>query len=411
MLQENSVIFALEPEAAAIYCQKRLSLIPYLEQGVKKKKRYYLIADCGGGKVDIATHKLTCYDNGSTKIKELTRVHGGDLGGFAVNDKFEEMFVKMSELSDDEVTEMKQRFPDKWTKLINEFEKCKASNEKVERTIAVPKEIRKHVEQKREESMEILVNRYHTHAIKWDPGENELILFYSTLRTLNEFIIHRICLKIKQALDSCPKKHSIQTIVLVGGFSACDILHEIVTKTFSSFEVIVGPHPHLAVVKGAVIFGKEENIIYSRIMPYTVGVKVSEDKERHKCFKTEEDGQKYCDMVFHTLIKARENVKADKVHCYDFCPASDSQSHCEIFFYATTKDNIKHVDDNGCHVLGSCKIEGLPKEHTGISREIHLSVDFSSTDGIKVLAHSESDKKEITLSYNFTKEDHIPSYI
>ena len=407
---ENSLIFALEPEAAAIYCQKRFSLIPDQEP---ERSKCYLIADCGGGTVDIATYQLTCYENGHTKIEELTQVHGGDLGGFAVNDQFEEMFIKMSKLSDDEITEMKQTFPAKWTKLMNDFETCKASNEKVERTVSVPKEICRHIEQKHKEfkSMENLVNAYCTHKIKWDSDENDLILFYPTLRTFFVFVITRICEKIKKALDNTPKKYSIQAIVLVGGFGACDVLHEIVTETFSPINVITGPHPHLAVVNGAVIFGKEENLICSRIMPYTVGVKVSEDEEKHKCFKTVKNGQKYCDTVFHTLIKAKESVKAGKVYYYDFSPASDSQSHCDITFYATTKENIMHVDDDGCHRLGSCRIEGLPKEQTGISREIHLSVDFSSTDGIKILAHSENDNKEFPLSYDFIKNDHNPIYL
>lgn len=316
------------------------------------------------------------------------------------------MFLKMSKLSDDEVIEMKKKIPHKWTELINEFEKCKVSNEKVERTVSVPRKIYEFIEQKKcEESMEKLVNAYYVHKIKWDSNENELILPYSTLRTFLVFVITRICEKIKQTLDNTPKKHSIQTIVLVGGFGTCDVLHEIVQDTFSSIEVIIGPHPLLAVVKGAVIFGKAENIIYSRIMPYTVGVKVSEGEERHKCHKRVEGGQKYCDMVFHPLIKAKESVKAGKVYHFDFCPASDSQTFCEITFYATTKENIKHVDDDGCHILGTCKIEDLPKEQTGISREIHLSVDFSCTDCIKVLAYSESDNKEFALSYNFIKGD------
>jgi len=75
----------LEPEAAAIHCEKEFSLIPQAA-GAGSEKSYYLIADCGGGTVDIAVHKLTRYPSGEIKIKELACVHGGPLGGFAVND-------------------------------------------------------------------------------------------------------------------------------------------------------------------------------------------------------------------------------------------------------------------------------------------------------------------------------------
>lgn len=142
-------MFALEPEAAAIYCQKEFALIERAHN-VKNNSCHYLIVDCGGGTVDIAAHKLTRHENGSLKIEELVHVHGGPLGGFAVNDQFEKMFVNICKFSDDDKMELKKTHTPDWTTLMDEFEKSKTINdEKVDITINVPGKIIEFIEQRR----------------------------------------------------------------------------------------------------------------------------------------------------------------------------------------------------------------------------------------------------------------------
>ena len=56
--------------------------------------------------------------------------------------------------------------------------------------------------------------------------------------------------------------------------------------------------------------------------------------------------------------------------------------------------NILH-DDDSCFELGNCTIKDFSKEQSGESREVCLTIDFSDTDGIKVLAFSVNTKKEL----------------
>ena len=51
-------------------------------------KVYYLVVDCNGGTVDIAAPKMGIDVQGEIIIEELALPHGGNHGGFAVNEKF-----------------------------------------------------------------------------------------------------------------------------------------------------------------------------------------------------------------------------------------------------------------------------------------------------------------------------------
>ena len=250
-----------------------------------------------------------------------------------------------------------------------------------------------------------LVDDYKNHDIEYDEEDKGLILPHATVRTFFSFVIAGIREKITETINNVPEQ-KIQKIVLVGGFANCNILFEKVKEDFPSIAVIKGPDPWLSVLKGAVIFAKNKKIIYSRIMPYTVGVQVNEyfDEAIHdKKYKEVTEGVEYCKKVLYPLVKVNQSVQGGNIVTYEFCPVSESQSFCEIIFYATKKENVKYTDDDSCFELGNCTIKDLPKERSGESREVSLTIDFSDTDGIKVLAFSINTKEELNLSLDFTK--------
>lgn len=338
-------------------------------------------------------------------------MHGGALGGFAVNDKFEEMFLKICKFSHDDKMELKKVHPREWTKLMGQFELSKIDDDQSERTINIPQKIKQFIEKKSKKLLKDLVEAYKSHDIEYANGDDDddddaaaFVLPYSTLRTFLSFVIAGICEKIKETINNIlgPK---IEKIVLVGGFANCSLLQETVKQKFPSLTVIISNEPWLSVVKGAVTFGKDKDIIYSRVMPYTVGIQVMDyfDKAIHdEQHKVVTDEVEYCANAFYPLVKANQRVQAGDIVLYGFRPVSDSQSFCTLTFYATKKEDVKYTDENGCFVLGNCRID-LPKEQSGESREISLTIDFSVTDGIKALACSAKTKEELALSFDFTE--------
>jgi len=79
------VVFAYEPEAAALFTQYDILVS---QQNITQTN--YLVVDCGGGTVDIATQAVIKQE-GQMYIASLSSPEGGNCGGFAVNDQFEKL--------------------------------------------------------------------------------------------------------------------------------------------------------------------------------------------------------------------------------------------------------------------------------------------------------------------------------
>lgn len=75
------VVVVLEPEAAAVYCLKKLNNFK-LHQGDK-----FLVADIGGGTSDIVVQEKV-NSSGNLKVKEVTASSGGLCGGSYVDQSF-----------------------------------------------------------------------------------------------------------------------------------------------------------------------------------------------------------------------------------------------------------------------------------------------------------------------------------
>jgi molecular chaperone DnaK (HSP70) len=64
----------------------------------------------------------------------------------------------------------------------------------------------------------------------------------------------------------------ISTILMVGGFSDCPLLHERVTSEFPKLNVICPSDAVATVLKGAVMYGHNPELISERICPRTYGI-------------------------------------------------------------------------------------------------------------------------------------------
>ena len=89
---------ALEPEAAAIYCQslRGEQVAPYCQSIQPFTSTSYLVVDIGGGTVDISAHRLS--SSSDEQVEVILPPAGNDCGGSMVNKKFAEF---LEELVDD----------------------------------------------------------------------------------------------------------------------------------------------------------------------------------------------------------------------------------------------------------------------------------------------------------------------
>ena len=76
---DKSLFFALEPEAASLYCYRNDSI----SEDHIKKGEYYIICDLGGGTGDIVTHLV----GSNMTLKEILPSCGGNYGSNEINRK------------------------------------------------------------------------------------------------------------------------------------------------------------------------------------------------------------------------------------------------------------------------------------------------------------------------------------
>ena len=251
------MVFAYEPEAAALFTQ-----YDFLQGDVQF---CYLVVDCGGGTVDIAAHKITKQD-GNIVINDIAPPHGGNCGGFAVNDQFERLLIDILNIPSEEFKQLKINCAVQWNTLMNEkFEYSKISLDPDDEfsaiTLQVPTKIYDEIEKITGKPLEDLIDEYGNENIEWDEDESGFVLNYPVIENLFKPVLDDICGLIKTVLAK-EKCNKIETILLVGGFAESANLFQRIETTFGSkYHVNRSSTPAYSVVKGAVLCGQQERLI------------------------------------------------------------------------------------------------------------------------------------------------------
>lgn len=386
-----------------------------VKKGSMEREADYLIVDCGGGTVDIAAHRLSKDDDDNISIEELAPPQGGASGGFSVNHLFEEMLWKLFTITDQEqIDEIKKTYAREWTRLVSkEFEESKHSFEPnkthQEFSIIIPEKLTHAIETAARKTMEDLTDSYKEYNTSWDEEENALVLDFSTMVRLFEPVVTDIIARIEQSLAR-PECYSIRTVLLVGGFANSSFLFEEIKDTFASKDVIVlkSSTPMLSVLKGAVMYAQKRDVIKSRKMAQTIGIKISQryDRSIHDPSEVEDvEGQLLCRKVFHPFIRVNDKVKSGSTVLHTLRPASAMSSTCKVDVYASHYSDVKYITDQGCYKLGEIIIDNPSLNDPNFYGLISVVMDFSGTD-IKVLAYTSlNTQKELNLSLNFIPEE------
>jgi len=411
-VEEGSTLeLVLEPEAAALYCQKEILNFEAKDSDVTS---HYLVVDCGGGTLDMAAHKLTKTKDGEVFIEEIHQAHGGPYGGFNVNDEFEKLLENLFQLSHTDIAEVKQKYPRPWTKMVQEdFELSKYSidtSSQTPITVFLPLKIREFVENKTGKTMEELASEYKHHDVEWDDGGDEgedgVVLHFSAVNSLFSPVITQIIMAIKDVLRK-PECQCVEKILMVGGFSESNILFSEVKKTFSpDLTVKKSTTPSLSVLKGAVIYAMHKNIIKSRKMRQSIGIETWDDfipNFHDESKKVTAGGKNFCKNVFTKFVEINESVPADHNIKYEFTPATQDQGTCKIRIIGSRDGKALYTDEDCCYEVGQMTVEDLPKSESGISRAVEIGLNVSGTE-FTVKAFSDGSSKELRAKLDCVKD-------
>ena len=330
----------------------------------------------------------------------------------------------------------------------------------------VPK-ICEEVEKVTGKSFEELIADYGDENIEWDDDESAILLYCCAVDKLFEPVLNDISTLIKSVLvkQECNEVNTI--LLAGGFAESYHLFKYIKDTFGKDYTVCRSSTPTFSVVKGAVLCGQQENLIksllekieglsistehpseiqpkafvpqhttpaadkqipessmqiikylppaitkhlpfiLSRKMKYTIGVQTVEEFRNgyHDINRLVViDEEQYCGDIFHTLVKANESVYAGSPkRVYKFNPASIEQSTCVINIYASSKENVRYVDEEGCKHRRNVEISNLPKSDTDLSREVELHINFFNTE-VELTAYSvtnSENKKRVTVDYKF----------
>ena len=206
------------------------------------------VCSLSGGTLDVAVHRVA--ESGT--IKEIDKITGGPHGGMKVNQKFKELLEEL--FGKDNVKTYERQNPTDWLSLMNDFEGKKQGYRIVaDKTtnIRMPNSFNA----LRRKVNSSVLKSYGLNAIKF--RNNEYISFSSDVM---KRLFNPVLNCIKDHLTNVllrPRLSNVKSMLLVGGFADSALLREEITdKFFKDYRVLVPRNAGIAVLKGAVMFGK-----------------------------------------------------------------------------------------------------------------------------------------------------------
>ncbi|KAK3596863.1 hypothetical protein CHS0354_039858 [Potamilus streckersoni] len=392
----RQLTIALEPEAASLLCRE-LSIGNEASSRIStfKEGSRYMILDCGGGTVDITVHEVLSHN----KLKEIHKATGGHLGGTKVNEAFRNFLVSLVGAKD--LLTYQEHHKSDYLNIFYAFEVKKRNiptegNDKI--TLHLPLSFFQTFQ-----DLELWVQETHYKDNVQIVGDK--IRIHSDLfREFFKDTIESICLLVEDILRCVGH---LEVIMMVGGFSESSILQKAIKDKFESkTKIIIPADASLCVMKGAVLWGHDPDIIASRKSRFTYGVALTVPFKKgihpiHK--KLVVEGEELCDDIFDKHVEIGQSVSQDEYQSEkEYYPLTDRDTILPIELYSSTSTSPKFVTDPSCKCIGKFSVKfpddlGAKKE----DRKVMVRMKFGSTD-IVVEAIDKSGKIH-TMKYSSLK--------
>ncbi|CAC5355534.1 unnamed protein product [Mytilus coruscus] len=196
----------------------------------------------------------------------------------------------------------------------------------------------------------------------------------------------------KQTIDSLIKHldkllknqnfSDLHHIIMVGGFSECELVQTAMRQKFSKMKIIIPDEAGLAVLRGAVLFGHQPKILGKRILRKTYGIQSwpEWDAELHpETKRVQIDGVDRCKDVFYTFAIKGEKVEDGHSSGQIFQALKTDEKTLECTVYISDDTNPRFVTDPSCQRLGNLIVPITPLKK-GETLEIEETMIFGGTE-------------------------------
>ena len=419
---DKSLFFALEPEAASLYC----SINKEIDQDYFQKGEYYIICDLGGGTGDIVAHLVDSNNN----LNEIHPSCGGNFGSNEIDKKifneiiyklfkckdFITFYAKYKKINDDDDDEgQKGQLYKDWYELeraIKDFKEG-ATNDKI----------------KNNEKCVLNFSLFRD-IFDTDTNINDLIKEYNDniyddelhLRALNnkrkwiiEFPYKIIYNYIEEQANSICKiindineKEEIKTLIFVGGYCSNEILTNLIKDGLDKVKFFLQPsNPSLSIMEGAVLFGIEPATINIRKAKYTIGCPINSvwddkiHKEKGVKYVGEITGTTYCEGCFQKFITINQDLKYGEEISHFFYPRYKDHRNFYFSIYKTIKPNPIFISESGIIKIGGYSLEIGEEYQSYKDMKLKTIMKFGGTFIDVVTIHVKSGKSvKTTLKFD-----------
>ena len=359
-----------------------------------------------GGTLDVTVHEII--DDG--RVKEIHSASGGSLGGTNVDAAFQKF---LSDLFDEKILEryMKE-YPIHWLEFMNQFEVRKRAERVSENTTRIrlpPEFLAFHRRHSCNRSIESEIARcYQPDEFKINSSEF-LCIGPSVMKRLFEPAISGIIRHLNYLLQD-PKLSKVKLLFLVGGFAESQLLRARIREEFgSSYSILIPTEAKTAVLRGAVMFGKDPEAVQERVLAETYGTKTTDNFDpRHDAEAKLEmiNGVQKCRDRFWVLAEANEIIKTNESRkTHKFFPVYPNQTSVGFEFYTTKRSSVRYVTDEGVKRLpGRTLTVSSPDTTKGTDRTVQLKMYFGGTE-IKVTAVDCETENADTVFIDFLAAD------
>jgi molecular chaperone DnaK (HSP70) len=380
-----------EPEAAALYCLIKGGYVVRANREATETRlngdARFVIADCGGGTVDISAYAV----DSSSRLEQIGKMVGGEFGSENIN----ELFVKVvlaKRIGRTGVANFASRHLDALQELVDRWEDEKV---RIEATVAADGSVRitdsvnvalgVRVYRAIESVVPDLSDRLRTSqgvddSIVVKPAEL-VEIFEKVIQQIVEGVDEQIQLLVGQR----GSRADPETLLLVGGFSQSPYLQHRLSQHLKGRARVVVPHQGAiatAVLAGAVHSSYSSALIGTRLSAYTYGFEMALpfedgiDPENSRMIS--DYGGTFCYGRFSSIVTAYESVPVDHEVRRTVVPMGRHQTEISIRVFASTEAAPRYV--SGSNELG------------------RLTVDVSSTAG----EQATQDSRAVDLIFRFT---------
>ena len=383
------LLLALEPESAAIAADVHK---------VTKPGDTFMVLDTGGGTVDITMNRLV--SSSPLKFDEIAAPSGGPWGSTYVDKQFElfvEAFVGAHNFQ-------KLKGTPFWIEQLENWEAVKVSMDggDDQRSINMGS-ILEVIDAMKLNDLVDAYNRSYGTTLKMR-GKSTVVFPASVLKGFFTPVVDNI----KRHVAGLLARNQVKTIFLVGGFAESALLQSAIKERFTFTKVVVPVRPGLAVLRGAVSFGKNQDVFASRVARFSYGLRLSNEYDRSNpvhagrpLHSRMHHGKqtKYVDDIFSEMVRVGTQLPAGHTAVMRGVHGTvDGQLSVCMNIFATPLGTVKFTTDPSCSAIGKFEIPCSVNAREASD----MILEFGSTEiTASAVNTTTGEKRAIKLQYNF----------